>query len=59
MVNTEEIRKAMLAPDTDEVKALLEEISTDEGSRVLAKTYISALADRQRLERSKAELAAV
>ena len=54
MAKTEEIRKTVVAPDSEEVAKLLE--SLDENSKVLAKTY---LADRQRMERSKAALAAV
>lgn len=57
MTNTEEIRKTMASPESEEVVVLLE--SLDENSKVLAKTYMSALADRQRLEKSKAAMAAV
>lgn len=57
MVSTEEIRKTITSPESEEVAVLLE--SLDENSKVLAKTYLSALADRQRLEKSKAALAAV
>ena len=57
MAKAEEIRKTVVAPDSEEVVKLLE--SLDENSKVLAKTYLSALADRQRMERSKAALAAV
>lgn len=55
--NTEEIRKSMNGTDTKEVTALLEAL--DEDSKVLAKTYLSALADRQQLEKSKLAAAAV
>lgn len=55
--NTEEIRKSMNGTDTKEVTALLETL--DEDSKVLAKTYLSALADRQQLEKSKLAAAAV
>ncbi len=55
--NTEEIRKSMAGTDTMEVTDLLE--SLDENSKVLAKTYLSALADRQQLEKSKLAAAAV
>lgn len=55
MTNAEEIRKIVVAPDSEEVAKLLE--SLDENSKVLAKTYMSALADRQRLEKSKAAAA--
>ena len=57
MANTEEIRKTIASPENEEVAVLLE--SLDENSKVLAKTYLSALADRQQLEKSKAALAAV
>ncbi len=57
MANTEEIKKTIASPESEEVAVLLE--SLDENSKVLAKTYMSALADRQRLEKSKAALAAV
>ncbi|MDE6874212.1 MAG: hypothetical protein K2P87_07115 [Lachnospiraceae bacterium] len=57
MANTEEIRKTITAPENEEVAILLE--SLDENSKVLAKTYMSALADRQRLEKSKAAAAAL
>ena len=53
MANAEEIRKIVVAPDSEEVAKLLE--SLDENSKVLAKTYMSA--DRQRLEKSKAAAA--
>lgn len=56
MTNTEEIRKTVVAPDSEEVAKLLE--SLDENSKVLAKTYLSALADRQRIERNKAAVLA-
>lgn len=46
-----EIRKSMNATDTKEVTELLE--SLDRNSMVLAKTYLSALADRQQLENAK------
>ncbi len=57
MANTEEIRKTIASPENEEVAVLLE--SLDENSKVLAKTYLSALADRQRLEKSKATAAAL
>ena len=47
MANTEEIRKTIASPENEEVAVLLE--SLDENSKVLAKTYLSALADRKRL----------
>ncbi len=55
--NTLEINRAIVATDTKEVTELLE--SLDENSKVLAKTYLSALADRQQLEKSKLAAAAV
>lgn len=55
--NTLEINRAIVASDTKEVTALLEAL--DEDSKVLAKTYLSALADRQQLEKSKLAAAAV
>lgn len=55
--NTLEINRAIVASDTKEVTDLLE--SLDENSKVLAKTYLSALADRQQLEKSKLAAAAV
>ena len=57
MIHTEEIRKTMASSESEEIVVLLE--SLDENSKVLAKTYLSALVDRQCLEKSKAELAAV
>lgn len=51
MGNTDEIRKSIVSPDTEEVKNLLE--SLDENSKVLAKTYLSALADRHRIEAAR------
>lgn len=51
MANTEEIRKTIASPENEEVAVLLE--SLDENSKVLAKTYLSALADRQRLEKAR------
>lgn len=53
----EEIRKAMISSDTEEVTKILETL--DENSKVLAKTYLSALADRQRIENTKLAAAAV
>ena len=49
--SAEEIRKEMLSSDTKEVAKILE--SLDENSAVLARTYMMALADRQRLEEIK------
>lgn len=51
MANTEEIRKSMISSDTEEVAKILETL--DESSKVLAKTYLSALVDWQRIENAK------
>lgn len=52
-----EIRKTMLSSDTEEVTRILE--SLDENSIVLARTYMTALADRQKIEKARqAKLAA-
>lgn len=53
--NQEEIRKEILSPDTEEVAKILETL--DENSIVLARTYMTALSDRQKIE--KVKLAAV
>ena len=50
-LKTDEIRKAMMDSDTEEVAKILETL--DENSKVLAKTYLSALADKQQLENAK------
>ena len=57
MKNTEEMRKEMFSPDTKEVAKILEML--DENSIVLARTYMTALADRQKLEDAKLAAAAV
>lgn len=58
MRNTEEMRKAMVSSDTEEVTKILETL--DENSIVLARTYMTALSDRQKIEKAKLErLAAV
>ena len=57
MKGAEEIRKTMLSSDTEEVTRILE--SLDENSIVLARTYMTALADRQKLEKAKLAAAAV
>lgn len=52
-----EIRKTMLSSETEEVTRILE--SLDENSIVLARTYMTALADRQKIEKARqAKLAA-
>lgn len=55
--SAEEIRKEMFSSDTEEVAKILE--SLDENSIVLARTYMTALADRQKLEKAKLAAAAV
>lgn len=55
--SAEEIRKEILSSDTEEVTKILE--SLDENSIVLARTYMTALADRQKLEKAKLAAAAV
>lgn len=52
MKNTEEIRKEMFSADTQEVTKILETL--DESSIVLARTYMTALSDRQKLEKKAA-----
>lgn len=52
-----EIRKTKLSSETEEVTKILE--SLDENSIVLARTYMTALADRQKIEKARqAKLAA-
>lgn len=52
-----EIRKTMPSSETEEVTRILE--SLDENSIVLARTYMTALADRQKIEKARqAKLAA-
>lgn len=53
MRNTEETRKAMVSSDTEEVAKILETL--DENSIVLARTYMTALSDRQKIEKAKLE----
>ncbi len=53
MRNTEETRKAMVSSDTEEVTKILETL--DENSIVLAGTYMTALSDRQKIEKAKLE----
>ena len=55
--NFEELRKSMNGTDTKEVTELLEIL--DESSKLLAKTYLSALVDRQQLEKSNLVATAV
>lgn len=54
---TEETRKEMLSSDTREVAKILETL--DENSIVLARTYMTALSDRQKMEKAKLAAAAV
>lgn len=53
MRNTEEMRKVMVSSDTEEVTKILETL--DENSIVLARTYMTALSDRQKIEKAKLE----
>lgn len=53
MRNTEEMQKVILSSDTEEVTKILETL--DENSIVLARTYITALSDRQKIEKEKME----
>lgn len=57
MKGAEEIRKTILSSDTEEVTKILE--SLDENSIVLARTYMTALADRQKIEKAKLAATAV
>ncbi len=57
MRNTEEMRKAIVSSDTEEVAKILETL--DENSIVLARTYMTALSDRQKIEKAKLERLAV
>lgn len=57
MKGAEEIRKTILSSDTEEVAKILETL--DGNSIVLARTYMTALADRQKLEKAKLAAAAV
>ena len=57
MKGAEEIRKTILSSDTEEVAEILETL--DENSIVLARTYMTALADRQKIEKAKLAAAAV
>ncbi len=54
---TEETRKEMLSSDTREVAKILETL--DENSIVLARTYMTALSDRQKIEKAKLASTAV
>ena len=49
LAKTEEKRSAIFSPDTKEIFAVLE--SLDEHSIILAKTYVTALADRNNIEK--------
>jgi hypothetical protein len=57
MKNAKEIRKTMLSSDTEEVAKILETL--DGNSIVLARTYMTALSDRQRIEKEKLAAEAV
>lgn len=51
MKGAEKIKKEMLSYDTEEVAKILETL--DENSIVLARTYMTALSDRQKIEKAK------
>lgn len=48
---TEETRKEILASDTEEVTKILETL--DNSSIILARTYMTALSDRQQIEKAR------
>lgn len=52
-MNIVDIEKRIVGFDTKEVTGILEAL--DENSRVLAKAYLSALMDRQQLEKASDE----
>lgn len=49
--NAEKIKKEIFSSDTEEVAKILKTL--DENSIVLARTYIMALADKQKIEKKK------
>ena len=51
MKRAEEIRKEIFSSDTAEVAKILETL--DENSIILARTYITALSDRQKIKKIK------
>lgn len=53
MKGAEEMRKTIMSSDTEEVTKILETL--DENSIVLARTYMTALSDRQKIEKAKLE----
>ncbi len=53
MRNKVEMQKAIVSSDTEEVTKILETL--DENSIVLARTYMTALSDRQKIEKAKLE----
>ena len=53
MRNKVEMQKAIVSSDTEEVTKILETL--DENSIVLARTYMTALSDRQKIEKAKFE----
>lgn len=57
MKNAKEIGKTILSSDTEEVAKILETL--DGNSIVLARTYMTALSDRQRIEKEKLAAEAV
>ncbi len=57
MRNAEEMQKVIMSSNTEEVTKILETL--DENSIVLARTYMTALSDRQKIEKAKLERLAV
>lgn len=57
MKTTEEIRKEIMSPEMEEMTKILENL--DGNSIVLARTYMTALSDRQQIEIEKERLASV
>ena len=57
MKKVAESKKEILSPDAKEVVTILEAL--DERSIVLARTYMTALSDRQKLEEAKLATVAV
>lgn len=53
--SAERIRKEMFSSDMEEVAKVLETL--DKNSIILARTYITALADRQEIEKAKLTVA--
>ena len=57
MKTAKKIREEISSSDTKEVAKILETL--DENSIVLARTYMTALSDRQKIEQAKLAAAAV